>query len=52
MAEIKREYRRLVAENHPDRLIARGIPEEFIVIATERLAAINRAFERIERERG
>jgi DnaJ like chaperone protein len=51
IAAIKKEYRRLVAENHPDRLIARGIPEEFIVIATERLAAINRAYERIERER-
>jgi DnaJ like chaperone protein len=51
-AEIKRHYRRLVADNHPDKLIARGVPEEFIVIATERLAAINRAYERIEREQG
>ena len=50
--DIKRQYRRMVADNHPDRLMARGIPEEFIVIATERLAAINRAYERIERERG
>jgi DnaJ like chaperone protein len=51
MAAIKRHYRRLVADNHPDRLIARGVPEEFIAIATSRLAAINRAYERIERER-
>jgi DnaJ like chaperone protein len=47
--EIRRHYRRLVAENHPDRLIARGVPEEFIAIATTRIAAINAAFELIER---
>jgi len=47
--EIRRRYHRLVAENHPDRLIARGVPEEFIAIATTRIAAINAAFELIER---
>jgi DnaJ like chaperone protein len=47
--DIKRQYRKLVAANHPDRLIARGLPEEFIAIATRRLAAINAAFETIER---
>ncbi|MEM6384030.1 MAG: DnaJ family molecular chaperone [Pseudomonadota bacterium] len=46
--EIKRVYRRLVAENHPDRLMARGVPAEFVKIATERLAAINAAFDQIE----
>jgi DnaJ like chaperone protein len=48
---LRRHYRRLVAENHPDRLIARGVPEEFIRIANDRLAAINTAWERIERQR-
>ena len=33
----------------PDRLIARGVPQEFIAIATTRLAAINAAYEMIER---
>ncbi|PZO79000.1 MAG: molecular chaperone DjlA [Mesorhizobium amorphae] len=47
--EVRRHYRQLVAANHPDRLIARGLPEEFIAIATGRLAAINTAFETIER---
>jgi DnaJ like chaperone protein len=51
-ASIRVHYRKLVTENHPDRLIARGVPEECIAIATDRLAAINRAFEQIERERG
>jgi DnaJ like chaperone protein len=48
---LRRHYRRLVADNHPDRLIARGVPEEFVRIATDRLAAINTAWERIERQR-
>lgn len=47
--EVKRHYRKLVAENHPDRLIARGLPAEFIAIATTRIAAINAAYEIIER---
>jgi DnaJ like chaperone protein len=50
--ELKRHYRRLAAENHPDREIARGLPPEAVRIATERLAAINAAWDRISRERG
>ncbi|WP_274424430.1 J domain-containing protein [Chelativorans sp. YIM 93263] len=49
--EVRRRYRHLVAENHPDRLIARGVPEEFIAIANERVAALNAAYEQIERAR-
>lgn len=43
-AEIRRRYHELVMENHPDRLIARGVPEEFHAIANERLVAINAAY--------
>jgi DnaJ like chaperone protein len=50
--ELKRHYRKLVAENHPDREIARGLPPEAVKIATERLAAINAAWEIIAAERG
>lgn len=50
--EIKRTYRRLVRENHPDSLIARGVPEEFIRLANDKLAAINNAYDRVRRERG
>ncbi|MET0527487.1 MAG: TerB family tellurite resistance protein [Microvirga sp.] len=49
--ELKRHYRKLVAENHPDREIARGLPPEAIKIATERVAVINAAWERIAAER-
>jgi DnaJ like chaperone protein len=50
--EIRRTYRRLVRENHPDSLIARGVPEEFVKLATDKLSAINNAFDTIEKERG
>ncbi len=49
--EVKRRYRRLVAENHPDRMVARGVPQEFMAIANDRMAALNAAYEAIERER-
>ncbi len=51
-ASLKAQYRRLVAENHPDRAIARGLPQEAVAIATRRLAAINAAWDRIAAERG
>jgi DnaJ like chaperone protein len=50
--EIRQTYRRLVRENHPDSLIARGVPAEFIKLATDKLAAINGAYEKIGAERG
>ncbi len=50
--EIRQTYRRLVRENHPDSLIARGVPAEFIKLATDKLAAINTAYEKIRAERG
>jgi DnaJ like chaperone protein len=50
--EIKSRYRALVRDNHPDKHIAAGMPEELVAIATERLATINAAYDRIARERG
>ena len=50
--EIRHTYRRLVRENHPDSLIARGVPEEFIKLANDKLAAINTSYEKIKVERG
>ncbi|HEY1638432.1 MAG TPA: DnaJ family molecular chaperone [Rhizomicrobium sp.] len=49
--EIKRTYRMLVRENHPDSLMARGVPEEFVKLANDKLAAINTAYEKIGQER-
>ena len=48
---MKSHYRKLVVENHPDKLIARGVPKEFVAIATEKVAAINEAYDQVARER-
>jgi DnaJ like chaperone protein len=50
--EIKAQYRKLVSDNHPDKLMGRGVPVEFIEIATRKLAAINAAYDVIAKERG
>lgn len=49
---LKAHYRKLVSDNHPDRMMARGLPPEMIRIANDRLAAINAAYDRIVRARG
>jgi len=50
--ELKQTYRKLVRENHPDSLMARGVPPEFVKLANDKLAAINGAYEKICGERG
>lgn len=50
--EVRRVYRRLVAEHHPDRLAAKGVPDELVVLTSQKLAAINHAYDMIARERG
>ena len=49
---IRAEWRRQVRETHPDRMIARGVPEEAVKLATRHLTAVNLAWERIQSERG
>jgi DnaJ like chaperone protein len=48
-AEIRRVYRVLAAEHHPDRLIAKGVPEDLIDVATARMKAINLAYQALTR---
>jgi DnaJ like chaperone protein len=50
--QIKAQYRKLVVDNHPDKLMGRGVPAEFVEIATRKLAAINAAYDVIAKERG
>lgn len=50
--ELKSQYRALVADNHPEKLIARGVPEEFVTIAIEKVASINEAYDAIAKQRG
>ena len=49
--ELKARRKELVRQNHPDRLAAEGVPEEFLVLADRKLAAINAAFDAIQKER-
>ncbi len=50
--ELRQAWRRLMRENHPDSLAARGVPQEFVKRATDKVAEINAAWDRIKRERG
>ncbi len=47
--QVRAAWRRLVREHHPDRLVARGVPEEAVKLAERRLAAVNRAWDEISR---
>jgi DnaJ like chaperone protein len=50
--ELKQAYRRLMSENHPDKLIAQGVPEEMIKLGTERAQDIQAAYELVKKDRG
>jgi len=50
--EIKKHYRKLIKENHPDMLMAQGLPQEFIDLANERMATFNAAYDKICKLRG
>lgn len=49
---VRAAWRRLTRETHPDRLIAQGMPEDLVEGATERMARINAAWDRVRKERG
>lgn len=51
-ANLKRAYRKLMSENHPDKLIARGVPEEMLKLGTERAQDIQAAYEILRKHRG
>ncbi len=51
-SDIKRAYRRQMSQNHPDKLIAKGLPEEMIKLATEKTQKIQAAYDRIKAAKG
>ncbi len=51
-SDIKRRYRKLMSENHPDKLIAEGVPDELLKVATERAQEITAAYDVIQNARG
>ncbi|MBN1684517.1 MAG: co-chaperone DjlA [Gammaproteobacteria bacterium] len=50
--EIKKAYRKMMSQNHPDKLMAKGLPEEMIKVATEKTQKIQKAYEVVCRARG
>jgi DnaJ like chaperone protein len=52
LPEIRKVWRKLVRDNHPDALVARGVPEEARVLAEKRMVDINRAWEEVTGKRG
>lgn len=51
-ADIKRAYRRQMSQHHPDKLVAKGLPEEMIKLATEKTQNIKAAYDQICTARG
>lgn len=49
--ELKRAYRKLMSEHHPDKLIAKGVPEDMIKLATARSQDIQAAYEMAKKTR-
>lgn len=50
--EVKHAYRKLMSQYHPDKLIAEGVPEDMVRIATERTQEIQNAWELVRKARG
>jgi DnaJ like chaperone protein len=51
-AEVKRAYRRMLSQHHPDKLVSKGLPEQMMKIAAEKTHEIRQAYETISRARG
>ena len=51
-AELKKVYRKLMREHHPDKLAAQGLPEQMLKTATRRSQEIQAAYDRVKRARG
>lgn len=49
--EVKKAYRKLMSQHHPDKLIAQGVPPEMVKLATEKTQEIQAAYERIQKSR-
>ncbi len=51
-SEIKKAYRRLLSQHHPDKLVAKGLPEEMMKVAADQTHQIRKAYEVIKEAKG
>lgn len=51
-SEVKKAYRRLMNQHHPDKLVAKGLPEEMVKVATEKTQEIKSAYDAVKQARG
>ncbi len=51
-AQVKKAYRQQMSQHHPDKLVAKGLPNEMIKVATEKAQRIQTAYELICKSRG
>jgi len=51
-AEVKKAYRRLMNQHHPDKLVAKGLPDEMMQVAKEKSQEIRGAYDVIKKARG
>lgn len=51
-AEVKKAYRRLINQHHPDKLVSKGLPEEMMKLAAQKTNEIKQAYDAIKQARG
>ena len=51
-AEVKKAYRRLLSQHHPDKLVSKGLPEEMMKMAAQKTHEIRQAYEQVKQARG
>jgi DnaJ like chaperone protein len=51
-AEVKKAYRRMMNQHHPDKLVSRGLPEEMMKLASQKTHEIKQAYDTIKEKRG
>ena len=51
-AEVKKAYRRLMSQHHPDKLVSKGLPEEMMKLAAQKTDEIKKAYDKVRESRG
>ncbi|MCL6271811.1 co-chaperone DjlA [Sansalvadorimonas sp. 2012CJ34-2] len=49
--DVKRAYRKLMSEHHPDKLVAKGLPEEMMEVAKRKTQEIQAAYDLVQQHR-